>query len=207
MKKQLFLFGLFFSLASQSYAQFSAGVMAGAGYQWERQTSSSPNSTFGGVGAAQPPVLGGVYGQYATKGKWGIVGGLQLRYQQLRQSQRFLVGGTSAALSEPQYNKYNYLVATPYVGIRPFGRLEIAVGPEISYLLGSKLVSFNRNPTQWITGYNVKGTYWFGRFGVEGGYSYQSTAFDKNQSPDGQTVFNFFNKYAYGALKYNLIQK
>lgn len=210
MKKQLFLMGVILGMATGSYAQFSAGVIAGAGYLWERRESSG-FGTLGGVDAAQPPVLAGLYGQYATRGRSGLVmAGLQLRYQGQRQSQRFAIPtgnpGNPIELSEAQYNRYRYLVATPYVGIRPFGKLEIAAGPELSLLLQSRLVTSNRNPTKGIVGYNIKATYWFGRLGLEGGYSRQITAFDSDGQQNGQTSYQFYNRYAYGAVKYNLIR-
>lgn len=199
MKRQLlFCLSLILGVAS-SHAQFSTGVTAGAGYLWQRQEGPG---NFIGLDAAQPLVMVGAYGQFAQKGIRGFIAGLQLRYQSQRQVQRFTAMNPNNPfeLTEAQYNRYSYLVATPYVGVRPFGKLEIAAGPEISRLIQSRMTSLPRNPTGWIVGYTIKATYWFGRLGLEGGYSNQNTAYD-SQGP-----FKFYNRYVYGVVKYSLTQ-
>ena len=103
--------------------------------------------------------------------------------------------------TEPQYNRFGYLVVTPYVGIRPIDQLEIAVGPDLSYLLQRQLITPYHEATPLILGYNVKATYWLNRLGLEGGYTRQTEHFDRI----GSTAF--YNSYAYLALKYDLIRK
>lgn len=212
MKKQLLLcLSLTLAVTSISQAQFSAGALVGAGHLWERQENSFIGS-LGGVDAAQPLLMAGVYGQFVTKGRKGFVVGLQVRYQSQRQSQRFVILPPTLPVtptnpftySEPEYNRYGYLVATPYLGIRLFDRLDLAAGPEVSLLLNSRLVSFRRDPVKTIAGYNLKATIWFGQLGIEGGYSRQTSAFDNELALGTST--NFYNRYAYGAVKYNLIK-
>ena len=199
MNKQFFFFLLLMlGLLTSSYAQFSAGVMGGVGYSSQRQVSSSPDHiSISGVKAVQPVPMVGLYGQLTTKGRRGLVAGLKVQYQKQGQED---VGGR---------NRYWYLVTTPYVGIRPFGRLEVAAGPELSLLTGARIKSIPnpRNPTKRITGYNVKATYWLNRLGIEGGYSHQNDPFDRVQFPSIGTTFGFYNSYVYAAVKYDLIQK
>lgn len=209
-KHVLFCVSFVLGLVIRSQAQFSAGVLAGAGHRWERQERLVP-PTLGGLGAVQPPVTAGVYGQFVTRGKPGLVVGLQLRYQSLTQSQRFAIPTGNPAnpveMSDLYYNRYRYLVATPYVGIRVLNRLELAAGPELSVLMDYKLVTTLRSPEQSIFGYNLRATYWLGRLGVEAAYSRQLTAYDSEGQLDGSRNFRFYNDYVYGAVKYALFGK
>lgn len=198
MNQLLFCLSLMFGLTINSYAQFSAGVMAGVGHI--SQKASSPG--FIGINPAQPLLMAGVYGQFNQRGTRGFIGGGQLRYQSQRQAFRYSAMNPNDPfeLTQPHYNRYSYLVATPYVGIRPFGRLEIAVGPEVSLLIRSRITSLPRDPSGLLFGYNVKATYWLGRFGLEGGYSHQNTSYDHVGS------FEFYNRYVYGAVKYDFVR-
>lgn len=123
MKNRLLVcLGLYLSLAMNSQAQFSAGGLLGVGHLWERRDNAG--FTLNGVDAAQPLLAAGLYSQFVSKGKVGLLAGLQLRYQTQRQSQRFAIPATNPTgpveLSEPAYNHYRYVVATPYLGIRLF---------------------------------------------------------------------------------------
>ena len=202
MNKRHFLFlSLLLFSATDSYAQFSAGVMGGVGHLWQRQVTSGPGTLIG-FDAARPLLMGGVYGQYATNKKLGLLAGLQLRYQSQQQSQQFpaMNPANPRELTAPQYNRFAYLVATPYVGIRPIDNLEIAVGPDLSFLLQSRLIVPYHEPSGTILGYNVKATYWLNRLGLEGGYTRQTEHFD-----DVGTT-QFYNSYIYAAIKYDLIR-
>jgi hypothetical protein len=198
MKQVLFCLSLVLTMTISSYAQFSAGVMTGVGHLSQKASSS----TFIGIDPAQPLLMAGVYGQFNQKGIRGFIGGVQLRYQSQRQAFRYSAMNPNdpLALTQPYYNRYSYLVATPYVGIRPFGQLEIAAGPEVSLLIQSRFTSLPTDPGALLFGYNVKATYWLGRFGLEGGYSRQNTAYDRAGSSE------FYNRYVYGVVKYSLVR-
>ena len=200
MNQVLVCLSLMLSLRINSYAQFSAGVITGVGHLSQRQKAST--STFIGIDPAQPLLMVGVYGQFNQKSLRGFVGGVQLRYQSQRQAFRYSAMNSNDpfALTQPYYNRYSYLVATPYIGIRPFRQLEIAVGPEISLLLQSRITSSPRNLTTSLLGFNVKATYWLGPFGLEGGYSFQTTAYDRAGSSE------FYNRYTYGVVKYSFVR-
>lgn len=194
MKKRLLLLSFIISMATVSRAQWSAGALVGLGHLYQRQVSeSSEYVSIAAVEPLQPLILAGGYGQFATKGKWAMLAGLQLRYQHQSQTR----------------GPYDYLVVTPYVGTRLFKKLEITVGPELSTLLHTGFASMGggaiHNPTKLVMGYNLKATYWFGRLGLEGGYSHQNTAFNREEHPI-TTTFSFYNRYLYGALKYRLTQ-
>jgi hypothetical protein len=209
MKKQISLgLLLVISTVSVSYAQFSGGLMVGGGYLFQRTEGTQANSSILGVEAAQPLTMAGLYGQFTSKGKLPFLVGLQVRYQGQRQSQQFsaMNPNNPLELEEPHYNRYSYVVATPYVGIRPLKNLEIAVGPEISFLQKTDLSSFRRTPTKTLTGYNVKATYYFGRLGLEAGYTNVRTSFDNEKQANGQVLYTFYNSYAYAALKIALIR-
>lgn len=187
-------------LSTVTHAQFTAGAMAGIGHLSQRQESNF--ATYSGLDPAQPLLMAGLYGQYNQKGVRGFLGGLQLRYQSQRQAQRFSAMNPSDPfeLTSPIINRYGYLIATPYVGIQPLNHLEIAAGPEISLLLHGRTTSTLGELNCLLFGYNIKATYWLGRFGIEGGYSRQSTAYDSRGS------FTFYNRFVYGAVKYALIR-
>lgn len=190
MKKQFLLLNLVMCMATTSYAQWSAGALLGLGHLSQRQVSQSPDYlSVLGVEPIQPLIIAGGYGQFVNNGKWPVLAGIQLRYQHYRQTD-----GT-----------YDYLVVTPYLGARLFKNLEVAAGPELSTLLhaGLPYSGYSQDPTKIIIGYNIKATYWLGRLGIEGGYSYQNTAFNRAEHPS-TTTFDFYNRYVYGVVKYRL---
>ena len=192
MKNRLLILLLTVSITQVSYAQWSAGALAGLGHIVQRQVSlTSDYGPVFGVEPVQPLKMVGVYGQFATHGKRVLLTGLQLRYQYQRQT----------------HGNYDYLVFSPYIGTHFFKKLEVTAGPEISALLHvgqSKPPLYNSYPTKLVVGLNIKATYWLGRFGAEGGYSYQTTAFNREEYKLSQRTasFDFYNSYAYGVLKY-----
>ncbi len=178
-------------MRTNSQAQWSAGALVGLGHLSQRQISESPEYlSVANVVPRQPLIMVGAYGQFATKGKWAFLTGLQLRYQNQRQTR----------------GNFDYLVTAPYAGLRFFDRLELAAGPELSTLVHTSAKSMGgtvlQYPTRLVVGYNAKATYWFGALGLEGGYSHQATAFNREEVPVIANTFAFYNRYAYGALKY-----
>lgn len=191
MKKILLLITISVGICANSQAQWSAGALAGVAHLSQRQVSESPEYlSVVGVIPRQPLIMVGAYGQFVTKGKWAFLTGLQLRYQHQRQTR----------------GNYDYLVTTPYVGMRLYEKLELAAGPELSTLLHTSVSAMGggvrHSPTRLVMGYNVKATYWFGALGIEGGYSHQTTAFNREEVPSITNTFKFYNRYVYAALKY-----
>ena len=180
-------------ITTTSYAQWSAGALVGLGHLYQRESPAQPS----GTEPVQPLKMAGVYGQFITKNKWAFLVGSQLRYQRYTQG----------------HGVYDHLVLAPYLGISIAKKVEIAVGPELTALLHvgqSKPPTYRSYPAEFITGYNVKATYWLGHFGLEGGYSNQKTAFTREYYPypndPSINYFNFYfyNSYVYGALKYRI---